>query len=169
VEIRNNISYNQIMRKYFFTEQIDKKFRSVDDLPEWLSNYPDFKDQIKLLRETLGMTQEQLGKKVNRSLRSIQQIESGEAKPKISTLNKIAEALNAELKITLIPRKNIIEFLNEKATKKAEQLVKLTETSSALEIQSPSKKEKEARIDELRREILEKKRYSLWSQIRRRK
>ncbi|HUU52255.1 MAG: helix-turn-helix transcriptional regulator [Candidatus Aminicenantaceae bacterium] len=157
------------MKKYFFTEQIDKKFRSVDDLPEWLSNYPDFKDQIKLLRETLGMTQEQLGKKVNRSLRSIQQIESGEAKPKISTLYKIAEALNTELRITLIPRENIIEFLNEKATKKAEQLVKLTETSSALEIQTPSKEERDVQIDELRREILDKRRSSLWNQNRRKK
>jgi len=80
------------MKKYFFTEQISKKFKAIDDLPAWLSNYPDFKDQIKLLRETLGMTQEQLGKMVNRSLRSIQQIESGEANPKISTLYKIATA-----------------------------------------------------------------------------
>ena len=157
------------MKKYFFSEQIDKKFRSVDDLPEWLSNYPDFKDQIKLLRETLGMTQEQLAKKVNRSLRSIQQIESGEAKPKISTLYKIAEALNTELRITLIPRENILEFLNEKATKKAEQLVKLTETSSALEIQTPSKEERDVQIDELRREILDKRRSSLWNQNRRKK
>lgn len=157
------------MKKYFFSEQIDKKFRSVDDLPEWLSNYPDFKDQIKLLRETLGMTQEQLAKKVNRSLRSIQQIESGEAKPKISTLYKIAEALNTELRITLIPRENILEFLNEKATKKAEQLVKLTETSSALEIQIPSKEERDVQIDELRREILDKRRSSLWNQNRRKK
>ncbi len=157
------------MKKYFFSEQIDKKFRSVDDLPEWLSNYPDFKDQIKLLRETLGMTQERLGKKVNRSLRSIQQIESGEAKPKISTLYKIAEALNTELRITLIPRENILEFLNEKATKKAEQLVKLTETSSALEIQIPSKEERDVQIDELRREILDKRRSSLWNQNRRKK
>jgi transcriptional regulator with XRE-family HTH domain len=115
------------------------------------------------------MTQEQLAKKVNRSLRSIQQIESGEAKPKISTLYKIAEALNTELKITLIPRKNIIEFLDEKATKKAEQLVKLTETSSALEIQVPSKEEREVQIDELRREILERRRSSLWNQNRRKK
>ena len=157
------------MKKYFFSEQIDKKFRSIEDLPEWLSNYPDFKDQIKLLRETLGMTQEQLAKMVNRSLRSIQQIESGEAKPKITTLYKIAEALNTELRITLIPRENILEFLNEKATKKAEQLVKLTETSSALEIQIPSKEERDVQIDELRREILDKRRSSLWNQNRRKK
>jgi transcriptional regulator with XRE-family HTH domain len=157
------------MKKYFFTEQIDKKFKSVDDIPEWLSNYPDFKDQIKLLRETLGMTQKQLAKKVNRSLRSIQQIESGDAKPKISTLFKIADALNTELKISLIPRKNIIEFLNEKAREKAEQLVKFTETSSALEIQAPSQEEREVQIDELTREILERRRYSLWNQNREKK
>jgi len=155
------------MKKYFFTEQINKKFMSTDDLPEWLSNYPDFKDQIKLLRETLGMTQEQLGKKVNRSIRSIQQIESGEANPRISTLYKIAKALNTELKIALIPRKSIIKFLDEKATKKAEQLVKLTETSSTLEIQSPSKEESKVQVEKLKREILEKRRDSLWNQNRR--
>lgn len=157
------------MKKYFFTEQISKKFKAIDDLPAWLSNYPDFKDQIKLLRETLGMTQEQLGKMVNRSLRSIQQIESGEARPKISTLYKIAKALNTELKITLVPRQNIIEFLDGKASKKAEQLVKLTETSSALEIQSPSKEESKVQVERLKNEILEKRRDSLWNQNRTKK
>jgi len=157
------------MKKYFFTEQISKKFKSIEDLPEWLSNYPDFKDQIKLLRESLGMTQEQLGKKVNRSLRSIQQIESGEAKPKISTLYRIAEALNTELNIALIPRKSIIEFLDEKASRRAEQLVKITETSSMLEIQSPSKEESKDQVKSLKREILEKRRYALWNQNQREK
>lgn len=154
------------MKKYFFTEQISKKFKSIDDFPEWLSNYPDFKDQIKLLRETLGMTQEQLGKMVNRSLRSIQQIESGHAMPKVTTLYKIANALNTELKITLIPRQNIIEFLEEKASNKAKQLVKLTKTSSALEIQIPSEEESKVQVERLKREILEKRRDSIWNQNR---
>jgi len=157
------------MKKYFFTEQISKKFKSIDNLPTWLSSYPDFKDQIKLLRETLGMTQEQLGKMANRSLRSIQQIESGESRPKISTLYKIAKVLNTELKITLIPRQNIIEFLDEKASKKAEQLVKLTETSSTLEMQSPSKEENKVQVERLKNEILEKRRDSLWNQNRTKK
>lgn len=157
------------MKKYFFTEQISKKFKAIEDLPEWLSNYPSFKDQIKLLRETLGMTQEQLGKMVGRSLRSIQQIESGEANPKISTLFKIANALNTELKITLIPRKNLIELLDEKAYKKAKQLVKLSKTSSALEIQTPSEEESEVQVEKLKREILEKRRDSLWNQNQRKK
>lgn len=137
------------MKKYFFTYQISKKFKSIEDLPEWLFNYPDFKDQIKLLRETLGMTQEQLGKMVNRSLRSIQNIESGHAMPKITTLYKIANALNTELKIALIPRQNIIEFIDEKASKKAKPLVKLSKTSSALEIQPPSEEESKAQTERL--------------------
>ncbi len=152
------------MKKYFFTEQISKKLKSIENLPEWLSDYPNLKDQIKLLRETLGMTQEQLGKMVNRSLRSIQQIESGDAMPRISTLYKIADALNTELKIALIPRQNIIEFLNKKASKKAKQLVKLNKTSSALEIQSPSDEESKVQVESLKREILDKKRDSLWNQ-----
>jgi transcriptional regulator with XRE-family HTH domain len=157
------------MKKYFFTEQISRKFRSIDDLPKWLSNYPEFKDQIKLLRETLGMTQDQLAKLVNRSLRSIQQIESGDAMPKISTLYKISNALNSELKITLIPRQNIIDFLDKKAAKRAAQLVSLSRTSSALEIQSPSDEEIKLQVESLKREILDKKRDRLWDQNRAKK
>jgi len=152
------------MEKYYFTEQISKKFNCTANLPDWLINYPEFKEQIKLLRTTLGMTQEQLGKLVNRSIRSIQQIENGEAKPKISTLHKIADALNTELVISLVPRQNLLECLDEKAKKKAEQLINLSESSAALEIQIPSKEEKKAQIKKLKNEILNKKRDSLWTQ-----
>jgi len=150
------------MKKYFFTTQISNKLRSVNELPEWLSSYPDFKDQIKLLRETLGMTQKQLAKMVNKSLRSIQLIESGRAMPKITTLRKIAYVLNTELKITLIPRQNIFSFLNERAGEKARQLVKIDKTSSALEVQSPSAEETDEQIEALKKEILEKRRDRLW-------
>jgi hypothetical protein len=57
-----------------------------------------------------------------------------------------------------------MEFLDEKARKKAEQLVRLTETSSTLEIQSPSKEESQEQIEKLKNEILERRRDSLWNQ-----
>ena len=154
------------MEKYYFTEQIAEKFKSIDKVPEWLQNYPDFKDQVKALREALGMTQEQLAFKVNRSLRSIQQIESGEAMPKITTLYKIAEALNTELKISLIPRLNIIDFLNDLANKKANELINFSKASSALEVQTPSKTESKRQIENLKNEILQKWRSILWAQRR---
>ena len=151
------------MKSPFFTEQISKKFKSTADLPAWLAHYPLFKDQIKLLRETLGMTQEQLARRVNRTTRSIQQIENAESTPKISTLHRIAEALNAELKIMLVPRKNLVDFIEDKAGRKADQLLKLNRASSLLELQPPSDEERKAQIDHFSQEIREKQRDQLWS------
>jgi len=85
--------------------------------------------------------------------------------PRITTLYEIANALNAELKIALIPRQQIIEFLNEKADKKARQLVSLSTTSSALEIQAPSDEEGKEQIEAMKRDILVKRRNSLWDQF----
>jgi len=154
------------MEKYYFTEQISEKFKSIDSLPEWLQNYPDFKDQIKVIRETLGMTQDQLSIKVGRSSRSIQQIENGEAMPKITALKKIAEALNTELKISLIPRRNILDLLEDLANKKAKELINISKASSTLEVQTPSKTESKRQIENLKNEILQKRRSILWAQRR---
>jgi transcriptional regulator with XRE-family HTH domain len=159
------ISYYIDMKKNLFTHQVSKKFKSLDDLPEWVVNFPSFQNQIKSIRKTLGMTQEQLGKLVNRSLRSIQKIEAGHGAPKISTLTQIANALNTELKILLIPRQDIDTFLESKASIKAEELVEMSKINSALEIQTPTGEEVQEQIDKMKREILEKKRDILWNQI----
>lgn len=151
------------MEKYLFTEQIAEKFKSMDTVPEWLQNYPEFQDQIKTLREALGMTQEQLSVKVGRTIRSIKQIENGEAMPKITTLKKIAEALNTELKISLIPRHNILDLLENLANKKAEELINISKCSSTLEIQTPSKNESKRQKENLKIEILQKRRSILWT------
>lgn len=150
------------MEKYYYTEQVSKKFASIDQLPDWLINLPEFREQIKLIRSTLGMTQEQLGHLVNRSVRSIQQIENGEANPKITTLYKIAEALNSKLVISLVPQKIITEYLNEKSLKKAQQIINLSEANATLEIQTPSIEEKMSQIEKLQKEIINKRREILW-------
>ncbi len=154
------------MEKYFFTEQIAEKFKSMDKVPEWLQNYPEFRYQIKTLREALGMTQKQLSFKVKRTIRSIRQIENGEAIPKITTLKKIAEALNTELTISLIPRQNIIDLLDNLAKNKAKELISISEVSSTLEVQSPSKTESKRQIENLKNEILKKRRSILWTKKR---
>jgi transcriptional regulator with XRE-family HTH domain len=125
------------MKKKYFTEQRSSKFISSKDWQEWLANCPDYKDQIRTIREALGMTQEQLAKKVDRTPRSIRTIENGEAFPRISTLQKIADALNAELSISLIPKRDISEFFNKKRKQEAEKLVEFTDNVSAYETQSP--------------------------------
>ena len=158
-------SYYMNMKRNYFTHQVSKKFKAIDKLPEWIENFPSFQNQIKSIRKTFGMTQSQLGKLVDRSLRSIQKIEAGHVAPKISTLTHIANALNTELKIMLIPRQDIDTFLESKASIKAEELVKMSKTSSVLEIQTPTSEEVQEQIEKMKREILEKKRDILWNQI----
>jgi len=114
--------------------------KSPKYLQEWLSNYPDYKDQIKMIRVVLGMTQGQLANKVDRTPRSIRTIENGEAFPRITTLQKIADALHAELHISLIPKKTIpgFLFLPEKISQEAKEFMEHDNTDSALETQSSS-------------------------------
>ncbi|MEN8222325.1 MAG: helix-turn-helix transcriptional regulator [Acidobacteriota bacterium] len=76
-----------------------------EDLPGWISGYPEFHIQVKAIREFQKISQQKLAENVGLTWRSIPNIESGKVNPKISTLKKIAEFLNCELKILLIPGK----------------------------------------------------------------
>ena len=95
----------------------------LKDLQEWMVRYPDYKDQVRILRQSLGMTQAQLAQLVERTPRSIRMIEKGEAYPRVTTLQKIAEALNADLIISLVPKTGVSEFLKENSTKPEEKSV----------------------------------------------
>ncbi len=53
-------------------------------------------DEIRKLRKKLGLTQSQLAELSDVSQSLISQIESGEVDPRLSTLNRIVEALNSE-------------------------------------------------------------------------
>lgn len=62
---------------------------------------------VKERRELRGLTQADLAKKAGISRVRIGQIERGEAEPSVGTLNKIAEALDAVLDITITPTENL--------------------------------------------------------------
>lgn len=103
--------------------QINNRFTALRDLQDWMARYPDYKDQIRILRQSLGMTQAQLAKLVDRTPRSIRMIENGEAYPRVTTLQKIADSLNANLIISLVPKTGVSEFLNESSTQVEEKLL----------------------------------------------
>lgn len=56
-------------------------------------------DRIRELRSKQGLTQQELADKAGINLRTITNVELGLFNVKIDTVNKIAEALGAELKI----------------------------------------------------------------------
>lgn len=52
-----------------------------------------FKENLKMLRKSKGMTQEEFGKLINKSKLTIIRYESGETFPNLETLKEIAEKL----------------------------------------------------------------------------
>ncbi|MFC2146322.1 multiprotein-bridging factor 1 family protein [Acidobacteriota bacterium] len=118
--------------------QINNRFIASRDLQGWMTLYPDYKDQIRILRQSLGMTQAQLAKLVDRTPRSVRMIENGEAYPRVTTLQNIAAALNADLIISLVPKTGVSEFLNESSTQVEDKSVRLNDIDMDSTSEMPS-------------------------------
>jgi len=80
--------------------------------PEFRAEYEALEPEYKLasalirLRLSKGLTQEELARKLHTKQASIARLESGASLPSLSTIKKVAEALDAELDITLRPKKS---------------------------------------------------------------
>jgi transcriptional regulator with XRE-family HTH domain len=78
--------------------------------PEFVKEYAALETEYKLaatlirLRLARGLTQEDLAKLLNTKQESIARLESGDSLPSLSTVKKIADALDADLEINLRPR-----------------------------------------------------------------
>jgi len=146
-------------------KQISRKFRSIADLPSWLQTGLPHHVQIRIIRSALGMTQTQLAKRLHSQQATVNRMEKGDVSPTMTTLQKVAEELNCELKVLLVPKKPIIQFLEEKALGIATSIIRVTVSSSALEFQKPSAEMIRDQIEELKEEILKKNRSILWKDL----
>ena len=78
--------------------------------PEFRKKYETLEPEYKLastlirLRLAKGLTQEQLAQLLNTKQESIARLGSGGSLPSLSTVRKVAEALDAEVEINLRPR-----------------------------------------------------------------
>ncbi len=78
--------------------------------PEFREEYEALEPEYKLaaalirLRLAKGLTQEQLAKLLNTKQESIARLESGSSLPSLSTVKRVADALDAELEINLRPK-----------------------------------------------------------------
>lgn len=143
-------------------KQVRKALKSWSFLPPWIRQPIPLGQQILMLRSTLGMTQTQLARFMKSTQRVVVRNEKEEGDPQISTLKRIAENLNCELLIRFVPKTDLKKFMKEKAQSKAEQLIKMSTSSANIELQKPSHEMIESEIRLLTREILDKRRSSLW-------
>jgi predicted DNA-binding mobile mystery protein A len=109
---------------------------------------------IKAIREALGMTAEQLAKRLGVKQPSVVALEQSEAKGAIelATLRRVAEALGCTLVYALVPNKPLEQTVRERARLFARRRREPIEHSMALEDQKVQHKETEALIDEILRE-----------------
>lgn len=83
----------------------DQQMQDPEFLAELEKLEPGY--QVARLRVRLGLTQAQLAERVGTKQPSIARLESGTSSPSLSFLEKVAEALGAEMKINLIPKTSI--------------------------------------------------------------
>jgi len=86
----------------------DQKKRLLRD-PEFRKEYEALKPEYQLasalirLRLAKGLTQEQLARLLNTKQESIARLESGSSLPSLSTVKRVAHALDAHMEIKLQP------------------------------------------------------------------
>jgi predicted DNA-binding mobile mystery protein A len=150
------------MKKQLILSQLDAKIKkmkplSVTDIPTtgW----------IKAVRLALGMSQEQLGKKLNITRQSIQELELREKNGSISlkTLKEVARAMDIQLVYGFIPNEGSLEALIEKkATELATGIVMRTSHSMKLEDQQNTGKRLRKAIKERAQTIKNEMPKILW-------
>lgn len=78
--------------------------------PEFRQEYEALNTEYKLASELIrlrlakGLTQAQLASLLNTKQESIARLESGSSLPSLTTVRRVADALDAELEITLRPK-----------------------------------------------------------------
>lgn len=109
---------------------------------------------IKAIREALGMTTEQLAKRLGVKQPSIVAIEQSEAKGTIelATLRRVAEALDCALVYAFLPNKPLETMVRERARLFARRRRAPVEHSMLLEDQAVTGKDTDKRLDEIVRE-----------------
>jgi transcriptional regulator with XRE-family HTH domain len=142
--------------------QISDKFKSIKSLSSWILGLGAWSSQIKTIRETLGMSQQQLANKISSTQKTISKIEGGIHNPKVDTLKRIADSLDCELIISFIPHKPIIQNIENKAEIKAKEIISQSVANAAMESQKPNKKLIKLNEQELKEELIKNNRDLLW-------
>ena len=99
-----------------FEEHKKQMLKNPDFKKAYDALKPEFALAAALIRLRLakGLTQEQLATLLNTKQESIARLESGGSLPSLSTVRKVANALDAELEITLRPRRHSKEITGSK-------------------------------------------------------
>jgi len=150
------------MKKTLILNQLDAKIKKLNT--ESITELPSI-GWIKATRMALGMSQEQLGKKLQITRQSVQELEKREKEGTITlkTLKEVAKAMDIQLVYGFIPNQGSLEALIEKkASELATRIVMRTSNSMKLEDQQNSDKRLQKAIIERTRMLVNEMPKILW-------
>lgn len=120
---------------------------------------------IKTIRTGIGMSLEQLGKKLSVTKQAIQDIENREREGSITikSMHEIANALDMKFVYAIVPKNGSLdELIENRALEIAKVIVQRTSNTMKLEDQANSKERIEKAIKERAEEIINKTPKILW-------
>lgn len=141
----------------------DRKLRKLRPLRE-LSR--PSKGWIRTIRETLGITTQQMAMRMGVTQPRVVRMEKDEPRGGISleTLKKAADALDCELIYALVPRSGSLEaYRQDQARHVARKMLAQVDHTMALENQSATDRTQNSRLAEMTAEVLRSDRL-LWSE-----
>jgi len=119
---------------------------------------------LRAVRDALGVTTRQMARRLGIAQAAYVKAEANEATGAISLkqLRRIAEALDCELVYAIVPRRPLIETVEERATQLARERVSRVAHTMALEDQGTAPEATEAQVSEIQRELLSGRWSRLW-------
>jgi predicted DNA-binding mobile mystery protein A len=122
---------------------------------------------VKYIRNALGMTSDQLAKRLNISRRRVVMIEQAEVQDSttLKTLKEVATAMDCRMVYAFIPNTSISQILEEQARKFV--MKHLKEVSHHMDLEAQSVKDKqaiEAQIEDLIEQYLSKSLKTIWDE-----
>jgi predicted DNA-binding mobile mystery protein A len=119
---------------------------------------------IKAIREALGMTTEQLAKRLGVVQSRVIAIEKAEVSGSLTldSLERAAHALDCHLVYVMLPRRPLQELVEERAEKLAKQRLQATGHSMKLEAQGVDPQDESAQLKALTAKIIAQGGSALW-------
>lgn len=117
---------------------------------------------IRAVREALGMSTTELGRRMGVSQQSVVELEQGEGRStvQLDTLARAAAAMDCELVYAIVPRTSLEEIVQARAHGKARQLLSTVDHHSRLEDQSVSDAELAAQVNDVAADLIDRR--GLW-------
>ena len=143
--------------------QLDKRLNSLRN-SEMLGR--PSRGWVRAIREALGMTTAQLGKRIGVSQPRAVAVEKAEAKGSITldSLERAARALDCRLVYALVPRDPLEEMVHARAQRLALKRLESTRHSMSLEAQEVEETDEQEQVKRMIAHILDKSGSQLWEE-----